>query len=439
MKQFALKAVRTSVAAAMLLAAPALIGGMGIAPLTDGVAIAQQKNKTVKVKAISAKVYKQMEPIQLLMEENKNGEALAKARSLESAAAKWQDHEKARLYQVIGSLYQDKEDYKTAISYYGRVLKLEIDPGTYNQTLLAYGFMQYGVEDYRGAIKSLSEYSKNVEIPNLMVYEVTGSAYYNLKDYGNTLKWINKAIDYNKTQGKIGKETWYQMRVAVYTERNDIKNIVANYEILAKNFTKKRYLTPLASYYGELGQEKKRLALYDAVYQSKMFTKENEIMNIAYMWSGDQVPYKAASIVDKGMKDGVVSKKKSKNVEYLANMWRMSREDVKAIPVMESAARLSADGENYSNLALVYFNVGQFEKAVKAAEQAERKGKMKRPDYNYLTWGQALVELKRWDEATKVFNKALKDKRSKKYAESYLRFVANEKARYAAFKAHMES
>lgn len=366
MKQFTLKTVRLTLAAAMLAAAPALIGGMGIAPISDGVAFAQDKKKTVKVKAMSAKVYKQMEPIQLLMEEENNKGALAKALEVERSSGKWADHEKARLFQLIGSLYQDQENYKTAIKYYGRVLKLEIDPGTYNATLLAYGFMQYGVEDYRGAIKSLTEYSRKVELPNLMVYEVVGSAYYNIKDYGNTLKWINKAIEYNRSQGKIGKETWYQMRVAVYTERNDIKNIVANYEILAKNFTKKRYLTPLASYYGELGQEKKRLALYDAVYQSKMFTKENEIMNIAYMWSGDTVPYKAAVIVDKGMKAGVVSKKKAKNVEYLANMWRMSREDVKAIPVMESAARMSANGENYSNLALVYFNVGQYKKAVTA-------------------------------------------------------------------------
>ena len=84
--------------------------------------------------------------------------------------------------------------------------------------------------------------------------------------------------------------------------------------------------------YGEMGKDMRRLTVFDSIYLNNSLKKENEILNLAYMFLGAEVPYKAAKIIEKGMNDGIIQKTQ-KNIETLGNAWAQANQHDKAIPV----------------------------------------------------------------------------------------------------------
>ena len=75
---------------------------------------------------------------------------------------------------------------------------------------------------------------------------------------------------------------------------------------------------------------------------------DKEILTLAYLFLSEEVPYKAAKIITKGMKDGFV-KETSQHLDLLGQIWQMSHETEKALPVMERAA-VADSGEIYQRL-----------------------------------------------------------------------------------------
>ena len=65
--------------------------------------------------------------------------------------------------------------------------------------------------------------------------------------------------------------------------------------------------------------------------------------------------------------------------------------------------------------------------------KAIKKGGLKRADQLQVTIGQAYMELHEYDKATKAFEQARKDKRSKSSAENWIRFSASEKKRWKLY------
>jgi len=255
MKQYVFRILKVLSFTSVLTAAPVLIG----ANQWLSFSYTEANAGTTKTKVISNKIYKKMAPIQELMDQNREDEALEKALEVASAVdRRWAEHEAAQLYMFIGGLYQQKLNYAEAKNYYKQVLTLDVDSYKHNQVLLGYGLMQFMTEDYRGSIASLKKYDGLVTTPNALIWEALASAHYNLKEYDNTLSWLNKSIAHSQSKGKIGKEKWYQMSWAVYTERNDTPNAIKALEVLAKHYPKERYLVPLESYYDSLREENKR-------------------------------------------------------------------------------------------------------------------------------------------------------------------------------------
>ena len=58
--------------------------------------------------------------------------------------------------------------------------------------------------------------------------------------------------------------------------------------------------------YGEQEREMDRLVASELVYLSNQFDKESQVMGMGYMYLGQEVPYKAAVIIDKGIKDEII-------------------------------------------------------------------------------------------------------------------------------------
>ena len=109
------------------------------------------------------------------------------------------------------------------------------------------------------------------------------------------------------------------------------------------------------------------------------------MLNLAYMYLGQDVPYKAGKIIEAGMQQGLIEEN-LKNIETLANAWAQANEHHKAIPTLAQAAKLSDKGLLYARLAGVYFDLGDYAKATDAAKLADEKGGLKRKDNTSCCW-----------------------------------------------------
>jgi tetratricopeptide (TPR) repeat protein len=210
-----------------------------------------------------------------------------------------------------------------------------------------------------------------------------------------------------------------------YYEQNKTKKVIEILEKLLTHYPKKVYWQHLSAMHGDLKDESKQLAAMETAYVQGMLEKDKEVLNMAYMLLSSDVPYKAALVLDKGIRDEVVEPT-SKNLEVLGNAWRQSQEIKKAIPRMAEAAKKSDKGELWTRLCNVYLDGDQYKEAVDSCKNGLKKGGVKRPDTANLILGMAHFNLKQYKSARAAFKIAAKDKRSAKYAKQWMNFMAKE-------------
>ena len=152
---------------------------------------------------------------------------------------------------------------------------------------------------------------------------------------------------------------------------------------------------------------------------------------MAYLYLNGEVPYKAAKVMDKGIKNKTVEGT-SKNYEILGNSWRQAQEIKKAIPAMEQAAAKSDKGELYARLGNVYLDGDQYKKAISSINKGLSRGGVKRPDTARLVLGMAYFNVKEYDKAREAFKAAGRDERSEKYASQWIKYMDSELQRQRA-------
>lgn len=436
--------VRRSLIAAPLALAPALsvvvLESAGIkAPASFSAAAqddkAKTEYKTKKSYSLRQKVFKDFAPIQELTDtEDWNG-ALQVLNDLQrKKVGDYTSFEKANLWNYYGWIYYSLENYPESIKYYERVLKEdELSDALQLGTLYTLAQLKFVQEDYRGAVGHLEEWMRIQPIVGADAYALISQGYYQLGDMDKSLQNINTAVDKFESTGKIPKENWYSLQRAIYFDRKDNKKVIDILIKLVRHYPKAVYWKQLSGLYGLEEREEDQLFAFEVVYLMGAAEKEQEIVNLAYMYLGQDIPYKAAKVLDKGIKDGIV-KESSKNLELLANSWRMAQEIDKSIPEMEKAASKSDDGDLYARLASIYLDAEKYDKALASGNKARNRGGIKRSDNLAVVMGMAYTNKKQYDKAIKEFRTAAKDKRSKKFADQWIRFARAELEREKALK-----
>jgi tetratricopeptide (TPR) repeat protein len=331
-------------------------------------------------------------------------------------------------------IYYSAEDYGNALKSYQQVvvqpdipLAMEINT---KYTIAQLHFVQ---EDWNKGIAALLIWFEATEIPPASAYVMLAQGYYQVKDFKKALVNVEKAISMYKEKDKVPKEQWYNLARFLYFDSNDTNSAVRVLEELLKYYPKKQYWVQLSHMYGEQKKEKQQLAAMDTAYVQGMLDKGTEQITMAYLYLNADVPYRAAVVMDKGIKDKSIEPK-SKNYELMGNAWRQAREIKKAIPAMELAAAKSDSGELYARLGNVYLDGDQFRKAITAINKGLSRGGVKRPDTARLVLGMAYFNDKQYSNARKAFTAARKDKRSQKYAAQWLKYIHSEQERQKRLK-----
>jgi tetratricopeptide (TPR) repeat protein len=427
-------AARLLSAAVALAALPGLTAPLWGDQAGSGVLLAAEeksapKEKARRTQAMNNKTYEKLAAAQTEVEAKNYAAAVEILNGMQKAKKPLNDFELANVLNLYAFIYYSQEKYPEALKAYEKIITLEKAPqGMVIQARFSLAQLYFVTEQWQKAIDALQAWFKVTDKPGANAYVLLAQGYYQLKQYDQSLQHVTKAINMYQAKGKVPKENWFGLQRFLYYEKNDYKNTVKVLKQLITHYPKKQYWLQISGMYGELKQDKKQLSAMETAYVQGMLGKEKELVNLAYLYLANDVPYKAAKVLDKAVKQEQVEKT-AKHLELLANAWRASQEVKKAIPVMAAAAEKSDDGELWARLGSIYLDNDEYQKAIDAITAGLYKGGVKRPDSARLVLGMAHFNLKQYSQAEKAFVAAREDERSEDYAKQWLKYLRKEQER----------
>ena len=388
----------------------------------------KQERKTKKAQSMSQKVYEQLTAAQELIEAKNYNEGLAVLTEL-SKEPKLTPYEKAQLYNYFAYTYFTLEKYPQAIRSYETVLKQpELPEALVANSLYTLAQLYFITEDYKKAVKTIEKWFKTAPKPTENAYMLLGQGYYQLEDYKKSLVPLKKAYKMVKDRGDQPKENLLLLMRVDYFELGDYKNMVNVLKELVVLYPKTEYWLTMAGAYSELKALEKQMVIMEMLYEGGHLPKGNQQLNLANLYLLHEIPYKAAVVMDKGMKDGLIEKN-IRNLRLLSQAWLQAQESEKAIEPLKQAAKISKDGDLDVRLGQAYLNLDRYKEAIAAFEAGLKKGGVKRPDSANVMLGLANFELQRFNSAIKAFKAASKDKRSRKSSVQWIKHAESERDR----------
>jgi len=389
------------------------------------VAQEESERETKKTVAMSQAVYEKLTEVQEMVEAKNYAGADGILREMR-ANEKLSDYERAQIWNLTGYSAYLQEKYKEAIDAYEQVLRQpELPEALQQSTLKTMAQLQFTIEDYTTALATIRRLMAIIPEPSADVYMLEGQALFQLNRYEEALKPIKTAVDMFREQGQVPKENWLLLLRVIYFEMKDYDNMLEVVKELVQHYPKDTYILTLAGVYSELGDTKKQLALTEVLYEKGLLNTNGHITNLANLYLLHGLPYKAAEVLEKGINAKIVEEN-DRNLRLMSQAWYQAREDLKAIPPMAKAAKMTQDGELYVRLAQAHINLEQWTEAAQAVNDALSSGGLKRTDQAYIMLGMAFFNQQRLTQARDAFQKASRDQRSAKAAEQWIAYVDSE-------------
>ncbi len=394
---------------------------------------AKKQQETRKTPALRNKVYEKLQAVQVAAEAQDLKLAKELLEEMRTAGGKNElnSYELANMWNMYAFIYYSEENYPKAIEAYNNLIaqpdipvQLEIN------TKYSIAQLYFVTEDYKNAVRMLAEWFKVADNPNADAYMLMGQGYYQLKQWDNAIKFVEQGLAKNAEKGKDPKEQWLLLARVLYFEKGNIPAMVNVLETLVRLYPKGEYWIQLSMMYGEQKKELLQLATLETAYVQNMLTRESELLQMAGLYAGNDVPYKASKVMEKGIKAGII-KETSKNLEYYGNFLTSAQEIKTAVGPLQKAADKAEKGEPAARLANVYISLDRFAEAEAAAKMAIKKGDLRNEANTMLVLGQAQFYQQDFKEAKKSFRDAAKDQKTKKFADQWIKYLDSEVERIA--------
>jgi tetratricopeptide (TPR) repeat protein len=406
----------------MLLAVIATVFVAGSAFAQDDEREERDAQKTKQAQAVSKEVYDKITKAQEQVEAKDYQGALRALNNLYDPD-KLTEYEQANVLNYIGFVYYNMDDVPNAIRTYEKMVAIpSLEPQMAKQTTYTLAQLYTMEEQYQKALQTLDKWFVMETNPAPDPFILKAQNLYQVQRYNEMIEPIQNAMRVARERDKPVKEDWYVLLNFAYFQEEDYKQVRDIQKILLENWPKKRYWFSLAGAYTELGEDNNLIAAYGAAHDQGMLEKESEFVTMAQLYMQAEVPYKAATLLEKEMESGRVTKT-AKNYRLLSQAWMLSQEDERAVPALKEAARLSDDGELDVRLGNTYLNLGDYDGCINAVQDGLRKGGLKNPDNARISLGMCLYNKRRYQAAIEAFRTASKTDRSRKIAQQWISVI----------------
>lgn len=376
-------------------------------------------------KSVGETCAKRLTKVTEMTEEERWAEAEKELRSaLNRGCSEGFEHSQVNRY--LGYVYYAQDKIPQAIkAYMALVNEPEADEQQRTDTRYTVAQLLFVTEDYKGAVKQLEAWMKEAAIVDPGGKILLARGYYQLNRKNDALKLVEEVVKESVAAGQVPKENWLNFQWALYYEKDAYKKTIPVSNMLLTHYSKIKYWKQLSAMYGALEQSQRETLALEVTHMQGGLDKEKQFIALAYQYLALDIPYRAAKVLEEGMANGIVERTE-KNLSILGSAYQRAQEFRKASPVLEEAAKKSSDGNAWSRLAGVYLNLNENEKALVAARNALKKGKLKREDLAWMNRGTAEQALHCYQDASKSFTRASKFKKTEKGARSWNQYVQTE-------------
>ncbi|MFT7652144.1 MAG: tetratricopeptide (TPR) repeat protein [Candidatus Azotimanducaceae bacterium] len=415
-------------------------------PATISTAVAadekKKEQKTRRVPSMSESIYKKLAEAQEAVDLKDYDLALEVLQEMLDRSRRYNGNEVGQVHNMMGYVWFLKENYLKAIEEYALVVAQgeDIPEGLETTTLYTLAQLSFVEDKYDDALMYMETWIEKATNPGPAPRIFLGQVYYQMKDYVKAIVQLEMAIAISVERNTPVKENTWQLVNFLYFEQEDWPKVIETLEILVRDFPKRDYWVRLAGIYGQEGNEKGHLNTLQAAYIAEFLTKETDLTNLAGLLMQDELPYPAAVVLEKGLEDEIVETS-AKNLRALGQAWQLAHEVDKAIPVYESAAKLSDDGKIFERLAYLYLEADKFDMCVRAANGALNKGGLSKRQNTYIVRGMCLFNKDSLDDARGSFvscrneSRKKKDESNTRVCAQWITYIDREKDRLAALAA----
>jgi tetratricopeptide (TPR) repeat protein len=370
------------------LGAMILLAGPGFVSNVSAAEEEKKAQKTRRVPSMSESVYKKLSEAQEAIDIKDYATAKQVLRNMLERSKRYNGNEIGQVHSMLAYVFFLEEDYVNAINEYKIVVAQgdEIPEGLETTTLYTLAQLSFVEDRFQDALDYMETWIAKATNPGPQPRIFMGQVYYQMKDYAAAIGQMELGISIARERDLTIKENWWQLINYLYYETEDMPKVIETLEILVRDFPKREYWVRLAGMYGQEGDDKLHLNTLQAAYAGDFLTKESDLVNLAGLLMQDEIPYKAAKVLAKGLEDEIVERS-SKNLRSLGQAWQLSQEVEKAIPVLEDAAKLSDDGRIFDQLAYVYLEADRYDECVAATNNALDKGGVRKKQSTYFVRG----------------------------------------------------
>ena len=375
-----------------------------------------------RASALQPANFRRLERAQEAMQNELWDDALVVLNDLATRAAS-RPYDLAKTNEYIGYVHLSKGDYETAIGFFEKAINAKVLPEQSEQSLIrnvAGLYLAIEPPQPEKALQIIRTWFKTAVNPKPKDYELLGQAAVMGKLYKESICPMRMAINLAEEP----KKSWYDILVAAHYELKNFEGaaIVAKERLIS--FPKEdKYWNQLSGLYQKLEREQDALVLLELAYKQGMLKKGSEYRNLASMYAMQEIPYKAAAVLEDGLKKGIV-KATEKHWKQTGGSWQLARESKKAIDAYAEAGKLAEDGLNEMRIGVLYSDREDWNKAIEYFNMALSKGGL---DTNtgrtHMNLGIALFNACRVNESLESLRNATKFDNTARNARQWINYV----------------
>mgnify|MGYP001429184285 FL=1 len=354
-----------------------------------------------------------------------NGDLDGAMQSLESML-EWNlsKYEKAVVYQFMGFVFVQQNKIDDAIRVFSKTVDLNVLSNTQHQSTQFNLASLYGSrEEWDLTINALMKFYEFEREPVAESYIMTGIAYFQKGLPLEALPYIHIANE----KAIKPKESWLQLELAILFINKRYDEAI---EVVKKLSTywpeKEKYWETMAGTYMEMQKDANALAALSLGYKNNAISKAETLENLARLNLYLEIPYQAATLIEKNIQDGNIENSE-KNLRLLLGAWTAAREFNKAIAVIDILAPITGEGKLYIQKAMLLNENGDWEGVKDATEKALYDEELENKGDVFILRGMAETELGYYDQAIESFTQAMEigTETNKKNAEAWIEYVGD--------------
>lgn len=381
-----------------------------------------KQQQTKQAQAVSKAVYDRITKAQEAVDAEDYTGALKLLNNLYNPD-KLTEYEQSNVLNYIGYVYYNMDDIVNAMRTYEKMLAIpSLEEQQRKQTTYTLAQLYMMEERYGKSLSTIDTWFLLETNPAPEPFILKAQILYQLSRYGDMVEPIENAMKVAEKRNKPIKEDWYVLLNFAYFSVENYLKVRDIQKTLLVNWPKKRYWFALAGAFTELGEDEKLITAYASAHTQGMLEKESELVTMAQLFMQREVPYKAATLIEKEMTAGRISKS-GKNYRLLSQAWQLSMEDEKAIPALKESARQADDGELDVRLGNAFLNTGKYDECVASVRTGIRKGGLKSPDNAQISLGMCLYNLRQYTASIKSFQVAARTTRSRRVSNQWINVI----------------